>query len=1200
MSKGGGSQRHLSGQKSEEKVSPPACRHPARKWQRQARKGGVAVPSPKAEYTRRRKAPLPIVLCLARALSQLPMASRNNKNSKIQLALAASKRARAAPAEQNIFDRTNACTDLSELIKIIKDNPLDPKMAITHEIICRELAFQAKHIKLYAKQHCVSNEVKWVRKRTLWRALAPNISAAAIKLLPMVAHKADYFLAFCRGNVNTKRVAPPNERVNIGTDDDPQLVSTHDVATAPMHPAEIRTGVALSEEKGNEDGIPRHVEYCKQYAEDMGLDPDIFDYGDRFFVPCNISAPMRKGKTDVSLLVLWFDLRLGFRCTYGVAPKKSNVIMPVWKRLMSMQWHNPEFNLLVKPCATYQHDANFDLTMRARSATSVVGEVDSNFLIYSIDERNDAQAAYEFIKSSCGSLEITRPFPTCANSEVTVKIDYANQTGRPCSNLRDEVQNAAKTGAEEKKEKLQKKAEELRNARKNIKEVSLKMASAQEDEREQAKQQALARLSKAQSALENANKVFEKAKNDIMAYLRPAFANSMGVSTNITATILPTFTEIQMYGTAYIDDLPLGMKFEMSDDPEEKKKGILQSVQVIPALTPNSDTFYKGFNAATPVDYNGTSYTKDVVYERYKREFKNYLEESVNCAANDEERAAARADLSQWTSLLVSKESPLFASGSFGRPDMLKLNGSKSAKATAKSMVDVAKFLTYIDFVVIGQPRESRVIPGSEHAPSEPDAPSILPTTVVMITDKITPRSKYGATQLTAAKRIVETLISRNETGVVAVWGSDTTKANILREFPESKFGTDFASDFTSNQSRNVAVFHVRQSTSSDGVRQRTSLQTISANVDDFAQVVDRLAHSTPSKELEKTNIFVVGYQMFTGAITLTTTLERADDGEPDLVVCPQHIIYAHTMYRQIDAKCQSIGRGFNDFSFHTNFGISLLSHEHTSRQGADYMKAEQKFVSATQEIEKCNVAEDGEEPRYETVFNSLHYCVTAASAQLQASSQWGGEGQKDLAANGLGLKARKMKNRATLQSVIAEHFDASLYTGDLDDMSDDEVVEENALEEANAPLFGFLPESERVPGIPYLYSCAIVWLREQLRARSKLATTTQHNYIRGFIEVLSSREFNEHGGWKEHLAFRPKTNDDRAEFNERVIQPFMDAHHPGSQSRDWKAGFWKLFSFFPSDRDISDATPIDFGYLPLETESPSGSMNSDPDYVPW
>lgn len=1128
------------------------------------------------------------------------------------------KRARSAPVDIKLVDRIEACNDYKDLATLLSEVKLiDPSKKITHNVIETCLVAQEKAIQIYAKK-CGITSPRFVRRRTLWRSVASTIAKAAMKLLPVVSVHADYFLALSRDSNPAQRPPAENESVNVGTQDEPIIERTHDSVSAPRLPVEIRNAIGLLEERANdEDGIPRHVEMCERYIQEEIDAPDIeadaLALGDIAIPPCMISAPMRKGKTDVSLVLIWFLLLMGFRVTYGVAPNKSAVIKPVWSKLMSMGWHDPEFGLLIDPIATYKPVPSRpdQLSVTAQTLDAIVAAKASNFLIYSIDQAKDAKAAYNFIKASTPSFEVVRPSPDCHNDDASVRISYDDEHGRPCANIRDEAQNAARSGSEDKREKLQKKKEEERAANRAVRVATAAAAGKLPSSREVSDaERARARYAQARSALDKAEASYEKAKSDLVSWLRKTFPNSMGISTNITATNLPTVTEQQMWGTSVLGPVPLGVLFALDEDPEVQKKGIRgQSFEVVPALTPNSDTFYRGFNKCRSVAY-GDIFTKEVVYNRYKTELKAYLARRVSEASDDAARDACVADLKNWKALAVPIQSPLFENASFARTDILKLKGSKTVKATAKTLVDASKFLAWIDVSAVGVARQKRVVPPEEHAPLDATAPPVLPTTIVMVTDKISTKSAFVATQLTVAKRIVDILIERNQNGLVAVWGSDMKESNIKREFPSAEFVTTFGA----SAMRNVACFHVRgASTGGVGV-----LDRVHGNVDDFAEVVDRLADGVDRDELENTNIFCVGYAMFTGAITLTHTVYYPDDSE--LVVCPGKIAYAHTLFRQIDAKCQAIGRGFNDASWQSDLSIDLLSHANTETACRDYMKSETIFVSTTQQPRTTDVDNGDGTTQTELCrdengfvsFPSLYYCITAASKKMQASTEWRADEKDGLAKANLGLKAaHKRKAKVTLGSAIADHFDREVFEGDLSDASDDDEVAENAETEAGATL-PVLPPHLRHKGKPYLHSCAIEWLREKFHVNGSLKPSTQRDYVAKFSEVINSREFLEHGGWKAHLPDSIKGTD-LAEFDEIVLEPFYYANHPGSQIRNYRAPFTRgLYRFWKGSVKISEATPEDFGYrsldaiLPILPSSASQPMDttadnsdSDPDYTP-
>ena len=1128
------------------------------------------------------------------------------------------------------------CKTPAELRNLMNTFKLDPETTpIDVPTLKREFMFQEFHISMVAREKGFGKG--WIKKRVLWRAISSSVEDAAIKMLPHVQEMATYYLATCPGNMTDVRPLGSSEIVNVnGEDKNPNYYSV-----APRCPMELRKSIALCEESGGEDGIARHIDHVRTFLRKNGKDPDLMKHGDLAIIGSLVGAPMRKGKTMTSLCVLWFTFRMGFKVTYGVAPFKSAVIRPVWNKIMQLEWHHPDFGLVKNPMATYKKDGSGQLTNTKLPKEDVKNASNCNLLIYSIDIAGDVEAMREFVESHKTYLKIRRPHPTCPNSDV--EVDVLQPDGFDCApfvNIRDEVQNAAKMGEEEKREKMQKKEEELQNANANLvgameSGIAAQISSAQ------------ARKGAAYVALQKATALYQKATAALMANLRPTLVNSYGYSVHISATILPTFQEMQMYGTHTLP-LPLGKVLCIRDEEKVRQLGldlnfedyespnpdqsIDQDVRVLPPLRPNADTTYVGLNKMKHAEY-GSVYTKELVYTMYRSLMRRHFERLVLVSETDEARTVAEQNLGKLRDYLLPITNSLFDDGSFAVVDLLRPNGCAKPTKTARQLVDVAKMLTYIDTRVIGvSPTESIVIKAEHHAPQalreyeealglpgsvSADLPlevhDILPTTVVSVIDKVNSKKQYVSTSFTVARQIVDLLVAKNSPGVVAVW-ADVPKEAVCREFPDAEFAW-----LGRSKKAPIWVFHV--AVSQGGTK--GELRPITNDHDDFDAVVNATRRSVTRKTIENTRFFCVGYGMFTGAITLTTTVDPEDGYSRPLLVCPQTCIYAHTSRRSADSTCQIVGRSCNDIPYDSNYKLALLSQLKTLENSKAYMNAEHRLLQIMGDTWKKSDGQDHWVDGF-PLRPSLYHCLTAVSKQLEDCASYDGTG-------GLGAAALGMKKN-TLKTGVTNRFKSADHKNELVELSDDEEVEENMADE-DAKLHP-LPESSRIDGVPYLFCCAIAWFNDKVRlGRNKrtgeiLSGSSQESYRQQFRDMMTAPQtINYPGGWSEIFPdCLPKANTNaRKVFMETVVRPVVaaikkpngellytlpdDEFGLNKQMVNVGAPFWQLYELFPKGSAVSNATPEDFGFASLPCDpaaGPSGVSHmetdgdpNDPDYVP-
>jgi hypothetical protein len=934
---------------------------------------------------------------------------------------------------------------------------------------------------------------------------------------------------------------------------------------------------------------------------------------------------------------------MGFKVTYGVAPNKSAVIKPVWNKIMELGWNDSDFGLIKNPMATYEQDASGKLTDVKSKNDDVVNKMNCNFLIYSIDEKADVEAMREFVENKKTYLNINRPYPTCPNSNVEVTVaNPSNFDFAPFVNMRDEVQNAAKFGAEQEKEKLQKKEEELENANDNLEEATASGDAA-------AIAAANLRKGAATVAVKKATEAYEKATTKLTANLRQTLVNSYGYSVHISATMLPTFQEMQMYGT-HTMVYPLGEIFGVEDDNERNElfaeigvkesdfesvnpdKSICQDVRVLPPVKPNYDSSYIGVGNMKKVEYSSV-YTKTAVHSKYCSLIRAHFEALVDSAQSDEERSSARDALSNVSNYILPITHELFDEGSFSQIGLHKPKGSKNMKKISKELVDVAKMITYMDTSIVGvSPTSSIVIKAESHANNalleynaatnaisqgiDDDTPEevhdILPTTVVSVIQQMTTKSeRFNSTAFCNAKQITDILIEKNARGVVAVWSSSSSKDQIRREFPNA----EFASAGPSKGKSSIYVFSVSPSL----IGNKGVLQPITNDCSDFDDVVTATRRQVTREALENTHFFCIGYEMFTGAITLTTTVEPDSDHPRPLLVCPKTCIYACTKQRSQDSSCQIIGRSCNDIPYQTSYFLTLLSHFNTLDHSKEYMRGEHRLQSMMSEpLRNPLTGEIAYGPEGFPVRHSLYVCLSAVSKQFENCGFYDGP-------NGLGAACLGRKKK-TMKTAVSDRFNSSHHTTDLSVLTDDEELEENMMDESAqlAPL----PESARVPGIPYLHSCAIAWFNDKIRLGKKLGGSTLADksikqYRRQLSEILSAPEVvNYPGGWREIFPeVLPKRGSERASLLATVVRPVLEnAVHANGNPRftlpddeeklqklvnDYAAPIWKIYALFPNGSCVRYATPEDFGYASLAFSSVAGPSamviddSDDPDYNP-
>ena len=606
-----------------------------------------------------------------------------------------------------------------------------------------------------------------------------------------------------------------------------------------------------------------------------------------------------------------------------------------------------------------------------------------------------------------------------------------------------------------------------------------------------------------------------------------------------------------------------------------------------------------------------------------------HFRKKVAIASSGEQRAVAREQLSNLSQYTLPINDPLFDEGSFTTCGLIKPKGHKDPKKTAKMLVDTAKLLTYIDTDVIGiSPTESIVIKAETHATlalqdradeiatasSEAsssqlfdDIHDILPTTVVSVNDKQNAKSHDVSTSFTVARQIVDLLVEKNASGVVAVWG-DVTKDAIRVDFPNATFASS-----SSSVKSAISVFTVRASTeTSKGV-----LQPVTNGYSDFDGVVSAAGQPITRKTFENTRFFCIGYGMFTGAITLTTTVPpEAGSERPPLLVCPKTCIYAHSPRRSIDSTCQIIGRSCNDIPYNTDYKLVLLSHVKTLDQAKAYMRAEHRLLSTMSEP-WLNPITHHTERDDEGYFRrpSLYACLVKVSKELKECGCYDGSG-------GLGAASLGMKKN-TLKTAVSDQYNASMCTSELAALSDDEEVEEN--KDADDAQLAPLPESKRFDGVPYLFCCAIAWFSGKIPSARKKANgallldKTIKEYRADIKKIFTHKDFYGHpGGWKAIFPESPPTTTkEKEEFREVVLRPVVEAlgdkegnsfttdEALDKEMKNKSAPFWKFYTLFPNGSSVRDATPEDFGFASQGAAGPSGPSVAGPmdtddgDYTP-
>ena len=354
---------------------------------------------------------------------------------------------------------------------------------------------------------------------------------------------------------------------------------------------------------------------------------------------------------------------------------------------------------------------------------------------------------------------------------------------------------------------------------------------------------------------------------------------------------------------------------------------------------------------------------------------------------------------------------------------------------------------------------------------------------------------------------------------------------------------------------------------------------------------------------------------MFTGAITLTTTVDPEDGYPRPLLVCPRTCIYAHTSRRSIDSTCQIVGRSCNDIPYDSNYRLALLSQRNTLQNSRAYMSAEHRLLQIMGDPWKTGDGADFFVDGF-PLRPSLYLCLTAVSKQLENCGCFDGTG-------GLGAAALGMKKN-TLKTGVTNRFKSKHHENELAELSDDEEIDENMADE-DAKLHP-LPEASRIEGVPYLFSCAIAWYNDKIRlGRSKrkgefLSDKSQELYRQQFRDVMTAPQtINYQGGWSEIFPdYLPKVGTAaRRAFLETVIKPFLEPRYtlPDDENKLHKhtisfgAPFWQLYELFPNGSTVPNATPEDFGFASLPRDpaaGPSGVSRmetdddaNDPDYTP-
>ena len=933
------------------------------------------------------------------------MQNAQQQNHQVQVAgPRAGKRGRAGNArggavqlpdpEAESFERwARTLTSKAAVEDYLKTNPIDPKN-LTLEVIERDLWAEAQQLK-FTPGASRDTRLRYTFYRVLSKGSIPTvyrrIRAAALKLLPGLQQMADRGCAL-KGYTGM-RVDPapgqPGSRI-VDPEDPTKLLLLEDHSNPPWDRANFRAVMAHCES-------PLNVEKLKAFCRSRGYDERDFKHGDVAVPPLLISAPPRKGKTCIALAHVWFARRMGFAVQYGVAPNTNLVSQELHGLMVRLGWwNNPA---ILGDCI----DGSDVPGVKARAFDEALQRKRYDVVLFSSDNNNHAKATAADIDRRAVKLtasiapEDARHGPDDDGLRGDVD-DAARAAG--CTDvfvlIRDEAQTNARFGAEEEEDRLAV-AEGLL-----AREQAARAVAARAPDAAQLLPEIERRIAGLTKNVETKQKAFDRKLASSQELLRPTFVSSKGFQILVSATLLPTLQERQLWGTLLEEELP-----------EELDVG--QDRFALPALGPEGHKQYVGAQCTYDAKYR-RAYAPELVREwtfrllkdRISRKIEVYrtrfrdAEREVTRLETEEGRhpddpeyqtalalkarldallTASRTELREANQRIQPYSDELFERPQFADKRLLMLDGgaifgskvdkygvpvaTRTTKAVIATIAQAARGMAWLDADIGERGGEvDRLIeaPADSVAPGE-ERGAILPMTLVCPHNH-TMRTKKSElrqhTQLDWVNRIAKLCCERKQPAFISVFASSMDGSKITRSIPEITFSDEAKRpNAFKDAKRQVTVFEIGPKAHNPA---EFEIKPLAAPVADMDGVISMLTARTNRFDgIGHYKLYAVGYDMFNGALTLSRAMNvdvfaRDEDGveriQPQtrtVLAAPQRILFAHTNTRSIDSIYQIVGRTYNDLHFACpNFRIEILTGVSARGNLSAYAMAEDAFIAAT------------------------------------------------------------------------------------------------------------------------------------------------------------------------------------------------------------------------------------------------------------
>ena len=930
---------------------------------------------------------------------------QNAQNHQVQVAAPrGGKRGRAGNArggavqlpdpEAESFERwARTLTSKAAVEDYLKTNPIDPKN-LTLEVIERDLWAEAQQLK-FMPSASRDTRLRYTFYRVLSKGSIPTvymrIRAAALKLLPGLQQMADRGCAL-KGYTGM-RVDPepgePGARI-VDPDDPTKLLLLADYSNPPWDPANLRAVMAHCES-------PLHVEKLKAFCRSRGYDERDFKHGDVALPPLLISAPPRKGKTAIALAHVWFARRMGFAVQYGVAPNTNLVSQELHGLLVRLGWwNNPA---ILGDCINGSDVQG----VKARAFDEALQRKRYDVVLFSSDNNNHAKATAADIERRAVKLtasvapEDARHGPDDDGLRGDVDDD-ARAAG--CTDvfvlIRDEAQTNARFGAEEEEDKLAV-AESLLAREQAALTVAERAPDA--DQLVPGIKRRIAGLTK---NVETKQKAFDRKLASSQELLRPTFVSSKGFQVLVSATLLPTLQERQLWGTLLEENLPAELD-------------VGQDRFALPALGPEGHKQYVGAQCTDDAKYR-RAYAPELVREwtfrllkdRISRKIEVYrtlfrdaerevtrLETEEGRHPDDPEYKMALALKTRLDALLTASKTelreanqriPAYSDELFERPQfadkrlLLLDGGAIFGKKVDAHGVPVATRTTKAVIATIAQARARHGVARRRHWRARrrdrpPDRSARGQRRARRgarrhpADDARLPAQPHNAHQdVRAAPAHAARLGQPHRQALLRAQAAGLHRGVCVVDGRQQ----DHAQHPGDHLLRRRQAAQRLQGLQAPGHRLRDrpsahnpaefEIKPLAAPVADMDGVVSMLtARTNRFDAIGHYKLYAVGYDMFNGALTLSRAMNvdvfaRDEDGveriQPQtrtVLAAPQRILFAHTNTRSIDSIYQIVGRTYNDLHFACpNFRIEILTGVSARGNLIAYAMAEDAFIAAT------------------------------------------------------------------------------------------------------------------------------------------------------------------------------------------------------------------------------------------------------------